>query len=400
MERLDSNYILNAIFQSGGTVDVREDSNYILNTVFDADNNALKVGLSGDINVGAVSASTIYSGGTDLYDIFITSADGNDITRVQPGTNITTGGTANEPIVNLADNVIVTNISATTFYSGSTELSTLFGTGAGTVTSVSAGDANIEIGGTAADPTVSLADSPSLNNVTASGLTTTQTLKVDGLNGASERFLSTTDGNIAATYEAMDIVGVMSAYTGDISCANLSATTIYSGSTNLYSIFANASHTHTTANVTNLDNLLATKANLSAATFTGAVTIPIATSNLSGAGYTSQGFAISDETTAIASAATASLTYYAPFTMKITDTFACLSTSGSTSSTFDIHLTGTTIFSTKITIDANEFTTDTAATAAVITGTTITKGQKVEFFIDAAGTGAKGAKIFINGYKA
>ena len=41
MERLDSNYILNSVFNaSGGTVDVREDSNFILNTVYDSSANA------------------------------------------------------------------------------------------------------------------------------------------------------------------------------------------------------------------------------------------------------------------------------------------------------------------------------------------------------------------------
>jgi hypothetical protein len=69
---------------------------------------------SGNNSFGTISASTIYSGSTNLYDIFITSADGNDITRVQPGTNITTGGTANEPTINLADNVLISSLSAVT----------------------------------------------------------------------------------------------------------------------------------------------------------------------------------------------------------------------------------------------------------------------------------------------
>lgn len=78
-------------------------------------------------SIATLSADTIYSGSTNLYDIFLTTADGNDITRVQPGTNITTGGTGNNPIVNLSDNVIINSLSATTIsggtiYSGSTEL--------------------------------------------------------------------------------------------------------------------------------------------------------------------------------------------------------------------------------------------------------------------------------------
>lgn len=66
--------------------------------------------VSGDTNV----SGAIYSGGTDLYNIFLTTADGNDITRVQPGTNISTGGTANNPIVNLDNNISVNSITSTT----------------------------------------------------------------------------------------------------------------------------------------------------------------------------------------------------------------------------------------------------------------------------------------------
>lgn len=53
------------------------------------------------ISATTISASTIYSGSTNLYNIFLTSADGNDITRVQPGLNTYTGGTANLPTLNV-----------------------------------------------------------------------------------------------------------------------------------------------------------------------------------------------------------------------------------------------------------------------------------------------------------
>ena len=255
------------------------------------------------------------------------------------------------PYTLYTDNVKVTNsISASTIYSGSTNLYSIFatiGSIGGVSTSVQPGS-NITTGGTATVPIINLVASPSVNGFTASGTS---------------------------------------------SFATISATTIYSGSTNLYSIFAQGT-------IVDYSGQLATKANLSAATFTNTVTIPIATSNLSGAGYVSQGFAISDETTAITSGTTAKVTYYAPFTMVVSDVVACLSTSGSTLSTFDIHSSGATIFSTLPTIDANEFTTDTAAAAPVLSVTTINKGAKVELFIDGAGTGAKGAKMFLNGYKA
>lgn len=74
------------------------------------------------------SASTIYSGNTNLYDIFLTSADGNDITRIQPGININTGGTENNPIINLDDNIIISSISASTISGATLNLNSLSST--------------------------------------------------------------------------------------------------------------------------------------------------------------------------------------------------------------------------------------------------------------------------------
>ena len=73
---------------------------------------------SPSISGTSVSATTFYSGSTDLSDIFLTTADGNDITRVQPGNNINTGGTANNPIVNLDDDISLISVSATTISGG------------------------------------------------------------------------------------------------------------------------------------------------------------------------------------------------------------------------------------------------------------------------------------------
>jgi hypothetical protein len=85
---------------------------------------------------GGTGGGIIYSAGTDLYNIFITTADGNDITRVQPGTNTTTGGTYNFPVVNIVDSPSFNSItasgsssfatlSASTIYSGNTNLGSI-----------------------------------------------------------------------------------------------------------------------------------------------------------------------------------------------------------------------------------------------------------------------------------
>lgn len=105
-------------------------------------------------------------------------------------------------------------------------------------------------------------------------------------------------------------------------------------------------------------------------------------------------FAVSDETSLL-SGSTSAFTAYAPFGMEIQNVYASLNASGSTSSKFDINKNGTTILSTVITVDANEFHSSDAATPPVITGGTISQFDKLTIDIDQAGTGSKGAKIYI-----
>lgn len=80
-----------------------------------------------------VNGGLIISGSTDLSNLFLSTAT-TFVQSVGQGTNIITGGTASNPIINTTSNPIfstlsATSISATTFYSGSTDLSLLFGTG-------------------------------------------------------------------------------------------------------------------------------------------------------------------------------------------------------------------------------------------------------------------------------
>lgn len=68
-------------------------------------------------------------------------------------------------------------------------------------------------------------------------------------------------------------------FTGNVFAPALSATTlsggtIYSGSTDINSLFADKVHTHTISQITGLQGALDTKANLSGATFTGGVYAP------------------------------------------------------------------------------------------------------------------------------
>ena len=112
-------------------------------------------------------------------------------------------------------------------------------------------------------------------------------------------------------------------------------------------------------------------------------------------------FAISDESTAITTG-TAKVTFRMPYAFTLfagnAGARASLNTvSSSGIPTVDINEGGTTILSTKLTIDASEKTSLTAATAVVISDTSLADDAEITFDIDVAGTGAKGLKVALIG---
>jgi hypothetical protein len=107
--------------------------------------------------------------------------------------------------------------------------------------------------------------------------------------------------------------------------------------------------------------------------------------------------AVSDETTAITTG-TAKVTFRMPYAMTLTAVRASLSTASTSGiPTVDINEAGTTILSTKLTIDASEKTSTTAATAAVISDSALADDAEITIDIDVAGTGAKGLKVYMIG---
>lgn len=105
--------------------------------------------------------------------------------------------------------------------------------------------------------------------------------------------------------------------------------------------------------------------------------------------------ACSDETTALTTG-TAKLTFRVPYDVTVTGVRASVNTvSSSGIPTVDINENGTTILSTKLTIDVSEKTSVTAATAAVISDTQLTNDSEITIDIDTAGTGTKGLKVII-----
>lgn len=108
--------------------------------------------------------------------------------------------------------------------------------------------------------------------------------------------------------------------------------------------------------------------------------------------------AIGDETTAITTGT--KVTFRMPFAMTVTAVRASLTTASSSGiPTFDINEAGTSILSTKLTVDANERTSTTAATAAVISDASLADDAEMTIDVDVAGTGAAGGKITLIGYQ-
>jgi hypothetical protein len=110
--------------------------------------------------------------------------------------------------------------------------------------------------------------------------------------------------------------------------------------------------------------------------------------------------ASSDETTVLTTG-TAKTTFRMPYAFTVTSVRASLTTAGTGASlvTVDINETGTSILSTKITIDATEKTSSTATTPPVISDTSLADDAEMTIDIDTIDTDnvATGLKIYIIG---
>lgn len=108
--------------------------------------------------------------------------------------------------------------------------------------------------------------------------------------------------------------------------------------------------------------------------------------------------ACSDESTAIDSTGT-KVTFRMPYAMTVTDVRASLGSACSTGTfTVDINEGGSTILSTKLTIDATEKTSTTAAAAAVISDSALADDAEITIDVDDVGDStATGLKVAIIG---
>lgn len=91
------------------------------------------------------------------------------------------------------------------------------------------------------------------------------------------------------------------------------------------------------------------------------------------------------------------VTFRAPQAMTLSKVKASLTTASTSGNVaIDVNLEGTgSIFSTPVTIDANEKTSETALTASVLSTTAIPDDAELTIDVDAAGTGAVGLKVYL-----
>ena len=112
--------------------------------------------------------------------------------------------------------------------------------------------------------------------------------------------------------------------------------------------------------------------------------------------------ALSDETTDLTTG-TAKASFNMPFAMTLTGVKAnCTTAPVGSTIIVDINEAGSTILSTKLSIDASELTSSTAASAAVISDTALANDALITFDIDQVGssTAGKGLKVTLYGYRA
>lgn len=109
----------------------------------------------------------------------------------------------------------------------------------------------------------------------------------------------------------------------------------------------------------------------------------------------------SDETTALTTG-TAKVTFRSPCNLHLTSIKASLSTAQASGNIFtvDVNENGTSILSTKLTIDNTEKTNVTATTPVVLSDVTIAIDSEITIDIDQVGNGtAKGLKVTLVGIK-
>jgi len=115
-------------------------------------------------------------------------------------------------------------------------------------------------------------------------------------------------------------------------------------------------------------------------------------------------FALSDETGALNKTSTDNpiITFRMPGAMILTEVRSSLTTNGSSGNltTLSIKESGTTILSTDLSIDANETTSTSATTPAVISDSALADTAEITVFLTTKNSLARGLKLYFIGYQA
>jgi len=165
---------------------------------------------TGATSLQTVSATTMISGSTNLYSIFAPFGTISGVETVVAGSNITTGGTIVNPTVSVVaspsfngitfsgtaiggtvqagagtfTSLSAGTLSGGTILSGATNLYSIFATAGSGVQAVQPGS-NITTGGTSTSPTINLTASPSINNLSFSGIATGGAVNATSLSATS-----------------------------------------------------------------------------------------------------------------------------------------------------------------------------------------------------------------------
>lgn len=255
-----------------------------------------------------------------------------------------------------------------------------------------------------------------LTNTTASFTTTLET-KLNGIAaGAEVNLVDSVNSQTGAVVLDADDIDDTSTANKFVTAANLTVlgntsgtntgdqdlsgylTTATAGSTYqpLATVLTNTTASFTTAQETKLSGIEAgaeVNAVDSVNGSTGAVSIDLTQAIVA---------ACSDETTALTTG-TAKVTFRMPYAFTLSAVRASVTTAPTGATiTVDINESGTTILSTKLTIDATEKTSTTAATPAVISDTSLADDAEITIDIDQVGSTVAGAglKVSLIGVKA
>ena len=320
-------------------------------------------------NGGVGTAGQVLTSGAGTGNVYWSSAAAGTITNIASGDGLTGGPiTSTGTLSVLAGSGIIANSSGLFVNATAIAVGTLPITRGGTGTSTATGTGSVV-----------LSASPSFT-----GSINAQTLNVGNTNISGNLNL---DGyaNIVSTANVGGAVNLRStlAVNGAVTIVNTMAV----GNTTLTGTLSVSGNVATGNVVTTGNN-----------TTTGTLTIAngiVLTSNSSVIGMEeSLTVALSDETTSITTGV-AKITLRAPYAWTLTRIPRASLSSASVSGipTVDINVNGNSILSTKLTIDENEKTSTTAATAAALSSTSIADDAEITMDVDVAGSAAKGLKV-------